>query len=283
MVDLHQPGLTVFVAGSGRSGTTWVADIVNWNNRFRFLFEPFHRRVTALYGWSEGLGYMHPESCSPDVLRYVRRIIEGRIRNHWVDAQNRKFWCRDRLIKDVNSCLMLGWLVRQFLQIKLIFILRDPLAVAESKMRLGWKPRLSRYLNQPALVEKYLDSKIDLLRRIDDVRLQHIGQWCIENYVALREMSEKNVCLVFYEELMKSRERNIRRMFDLAGLKIDNSAMESSRYPSFTRFAGSREFAERNVKHPRAVRELLELFDLHTLYEDGCPDPQAPCVIGFTA
>ena len=35
--------------GDGRSGTTWVADIINHDKRYREMFEPFHpNRVTDM-------------------------------------------------------------------------------------------------------------------------------------------------------------------------------------------------------------------------------------------
>jgi len=32
----------VFVAGTGRSGTTWLAQLLNANDQFRLIVEPFH-------------------------------------------------------------------------------------------------------------------------------------------------------------------------------------------------------------------------------------------------
>ena len=35
---------TVLVAGSGRSGTTWLAQILNFRKEFRMIFEPMTRK-----------------------------------------------------------------------------------------------------------------------------------------------------------------------------------------------------------------------------------------------
>ena len=32
---------SIFLAGVGRGGTTWISDIINYNNEYRFIFEPF--------------------------------------------------------------------------------------------------------------------------------------------------------------------------------------------------------------------------------------------------
>ena len=38
-VDTHDYRKTIFLAGSARSGTTWLQEIVNFNNDYRVLFE----------------------------------------------------------------------------------------------------------------------------------------------------------------------------------------------------------------------------------------------------
>ena len=40
-IDIAGTNKTIFIAGIGRSGTTWVAETINYFNEFRILFEPF--------------------------------------------------------------------------------------------------------------------------------------------------------------------------------------------------------------------------------------------------
>jgi len=40
----HKPENTILVAGSGRSGTTWLGDIIGSSAGFLSLFEPFDPR-----------------------------------------------------------------------------------------------------------------------------------------------------------------------------------------------------------------------------------------------
>ena len=39
---------TIFIAGSGRSGTTWLMEMINYKNQFRPIFEPFHNKYNSL-------------------------------------------------------------------------------------------------------------------------------------------------------------------------------------------------------------------------------------------
>ena len=38
--DNHDYRNTIVLAGSGRGGTTWIAEIINYANEYRFIFEP---------------------------------------------------------------------------------------------------------------------------------------------------------------------------------------------------------------------------------------------------
>ena len=52
---------TILLAGSGRSGTTWVSDIMNYDNEYRYIFEPFHPRKVDFSKEFGHRKYMHPE------------------------------------------------------------------------------------------------------------------------------------------------------------------------------------------------------------------------------
>ena len=52
-LDLGDWRRTVLLAGTGRSGTTWVEKVINHRNRFRVMFEPFHqKKVASISHWS---------------------------------------------------------------------------------------------------------------------------------------------------------------------------------------------------------------------------------------
>ena len=41
-IDAHNIKHTILIAGTGRSGTTWLSDTINYKNQFRYIFEPLH-------------------------------------------------------------------------------------------------------------------------------------------------------------------------------------------------------------------------------------------------
>ena len=129
---------SIFLAGVGRSGTTWVADIINCNNDHRYIHEPFHPyRVKEARNF-QYIHYLRPENRETRYLEPAKAVLSGRIRNRWTDSDNKKIFARKRLIKDIRANLLLKWIHANFHGMPIILLFRHPCAVANSWLRLGW-------------------------------------------------------------------------------------------------------------------------------------------------
>lgn len=128
---------TVFLAGVGRSGTTWVQEIINSRNDFRVIFEPFHQQKVDLPGDWNPKQYLRYNDQRDKFLKTAACILSGNIKNKWTDQFNRKIIARKRLIKAIRSNLVLKWIKYNFPEISLILLLRHPCAVANSKLKVG--------------------------------------------------------------------------------------------------------------------------------------------------
>ena len=72
------------------SGTTWLAEVLNHDNAYRYLFEPFrpHRLpLAAPFGIRR---YLRPEADGEEAAFAAERILRGRVRSPWTDRLNRK-------------------------------------------------------------------------------------------------------------------------------------------------------------------------------------------------
>src|SRR3712207_9472155 len=76
-VDLGDHRNSVFLAGSGRSGTTWVAEIINHRNGYRLVFEPFHPGRVGICGSFRRKQYLRPDDRREAYLGPARRILTG--------------------------------------------------------------------------------------------------------------------------------------------------------------------------------------------------------------
>ncbi len=199
--DLARLDRTVFLAGSARSGTTWVQDIIDYNNEYRVIFEPFHSEKTAILKNWNNRQYLRPENTDSNFLIPAEKILQGKIRSVWTDKFNKKIIARKRLIKDIRTNLSLKWIDTQFPEIRTILLLRHPCAVANSRMKLGWQDHLGEFLKQDDLIEDYLHPYLDIINNTTDTFDRQIIMWCIENKIPLKQFNNGEILVVFYEDL----------------------------------------------------------------------------------
>jgi hypothetical protein len=270
---------TVLIAGTGRSGTTWLEDIVNFGHDHRILFEPFHSKEVPLLAHWRYRQYLRSDERAEQYLSPARRILSGRIRNKWVDQLNMKHLVSKRLIKDIRANLILHWVHTQFPEIPIVLLMRHPCAVASSKLTLGWKTHLSDFTDQPQLVEDHLQPFLPVLESARDDFDRHVLLWCVENVIPLRQFSDGDIHVCFYEHFCTQPEREarslatyLRRDFNpsmLAGL--DRPSALSKGHSAILN-GGSVLNAWRKRIAPAQVDraiELLRAFDLDHVYGTG--------------
>src|SRR5579872_5553180 len=71
----------VFLAGGMRSGSGWVANIINYDNAYRYMYEPFTPEITRVCKPFTKTLYLRPENRDPEFLLPAKAILTGTIRN----------------------------------------------------------------------------------------------------------------------------------------------------------------------------------------------------------
>ena len=278
---------SIFLAGSGRGGTTWIAEMINFDNAFRFIFEPFNPRVMPLCHAFANRQYLRPGDSRPEFVDAARAIVTGRFRNGWADYHNHRFVSRKRLIKDIRAHLCLRWLYETFPGMPIVLMFRHPCAVAASRLRYGWGHDLSALLAQSQLVDDFLSPMIGELKRIQDPFAMHVAQWCIENHVPLRQFAAGEIHVAFYEDFRSDPRREIARLFEFIGRPLTEDAFARLARPSSMAWesasgialGGARSDAWKAVvseDDAKRALELLQLFGLDRLYStEALPQIQA--------
>ena len=189
-------GPPILVTGITRSGTTWVASMLNASSEVVYVNEP--------------LNPQHPPGRSPGVLRadvrhrfqYIcadngaefedayrdlvnlryhlaaelranHRIADvGRALRHLGMFTRGRIQDRRLMVADPFAVFSAEWFARQ-MGFRVVVIVRHPLAVVSSRKRLGWRFDLDELLAQPLLLRDWLNpieaSWPEALRHTDDV------------------------------------------------------------------------------------------------------------------
>jgi hypothetical protein len=282
-IDLGNYENTVFLAGTGRSGTTWIQNVINHEANYRIMFEPFHsKKIELLKAWNFRQ-YLRSNDRNPVFLKPASVILRGQIKDPWIDQLNKKILVNKRLIKDIRTNLILYWIKHNFPQIPIIFLLRHPCAIAASKLKLGWEAHLEEFLSQDELIDDFLSPFTKEIVATKDPFEKLIYSWCVENYVPLKQFRAGDILVIFYEDFYLHPQQNIEAMKSFLHVPFKpNSGSFSEEIlnqPSSTSRKDGAIFSKANPINywrkdindqqiKRAV-EILEMFGLNQIYNDG--------------
>lgn len=273
---------SVFVCGSGRSGTTWLAEFLNYASDYRILYEPFCCDRVSICRHFTARQYLRPGSDDPRYLEPAQAIFSGKVRDAWIDQRNRPMIAHKRLVKDVRSTLMLKWVREHFPEMPIVFIVRHPCAVAISRIFRGWRPNRDEFFQQDALMADHLAPFANVMSNAQSPFEVHVVDWCVENVVPFAQLDKGDVFLTFYESICVNPAAELRRLFSFLGRPFDDSALAWLNRPSFAaRKRGDRSailtgdsLTDSWRKHVStdeltAARRITSAFGLDEIYGDG--------------
>ena len=212
------PANTILLSGSGRSGTTWLANIIGSCRGTGIIFEPFdHRKVHEAKNFSLR-DYLRPRENYPEKKVFVERVLSGNVHNAWTDRENKNFLIWKYLVKSIRANLMLAWIDYNF-HCPIIYVIRHPCAVVLSRMKLNWEAHLDVFLQQEELIEDYLHEFEPLIRKAQNPIQKHTIMWCVENLIPLSQLAQHDWILCTYEKLCNNTKEEIYRIFKRLGIK----------------------------------------------------------------
>ncbi|WP_084124501.1 hypothetical protein [Demequina sp. NBRC 110054] len=208
--DPHRDTAHAFLlSGSGRSGTTWLMEAYARAGRLRPIFEPFRPDLDARFSDLRPGRYVPVDALTLPSQEAVEDVLTGRYRHPWADQEaslNPLHRYRGRLIKEIRFPMWAGWVAAHHPDVRIVHVIRHPLATLSSQSVLGWSPeRMDYMMAQPELVDGLLG---DLpLRELavadDDTAL--VTRWAIENVTAARTYGGERTALVSYDVALEDR------------------------------------------------------------------------------
>lgn len=243
---LVQEGHKVLISSMGRSGSTWLTDLLNFNNQYQVVFEPFFPARVPEAGAFGYYRYLTLNDQSTQLIENGGKILGGKVKNSWTSRNYKKTNSNKVLIKSIRSNLMLSWINKHFPDVKIILLVRDPFQVAQSWVRLGWgqvpladESDLDAITSQRDLIEDFPE----IMEIFESVQLKNafetaVLEWCILNYVPLlqRARGECSFHLVNYDDLLRSPASSITEIFEFLEIAVNQNIFQTLDKPSSTSF-----------------------------------------------
>jgi hypothetical protein len=227
----HDLSRTALVLGSGRSGTTWLAEMLARQGRTRILFEPFH--PCWVPARAELPLFLDPANSDETFKRAAKWVFVGRIRNRQIDQICAGRLPRARVVKDIHTGNLLPWYRAQFPGIPIVFVVRHPIAASSSRLRTASFYGVGAYLESDAgrrfaeasPVAEWLPL-YDHYRQHSDELIRLVAEWCIENAYPLATLKAGDEPPVFYEDVVMDPLFHLGRIADRCKSALGPSATE---------------------------------------------------------
>lgn len=229
----YEPKIWLF--GDGRSGTTWISNLINYDKYFRESFEPFHPEFIPEMKFLSSHLYVRPEEDDQRLLSVCEKVFKGSLWNARIDRENDTGIYRGLLVKDIFSNLFAKWVYQNFDDLSMIILVRNPFAVAASKYAKKdwtWVTDPMTLLNQNNLHNDYLSSHEDLFHRVceeNNYILNQILIWSVIHYIPFKQFNNDQLHVMFYENVFMNPHQEIMKLSKLVG-KDFNSIPRSAIY-----------------------------------------------------
>jgi hypothetical protein len=271
---------SIIIAGMGRSGTTWLANIIASQLPCRIMWEPFNPHTVEASSQFNDFQYLRTTDPAPDLYNFARTVLKGDIRHNWIDREIGRITVDYRIVKEIRANLFLNWLHKRFPSVPLIFIVRHPCAVVLSRMEAIWgaDEDLNALISQSALIKDHLSDRLDVIRNARSTESKHAILWAIQHLVPLRQFRREHLDIVFYENLCLRPEEEIPRIFQIIGHEFRTSVYKHVEVPSRTTLRTSaivtnddkvtrwkRKLSEKQIDD---ILSVIRDFDLDYIYGD---------------
>jgi hypothetical protein len=283
--------ITLWLIGDARSGTTWISSLLNYDNRLREYFEPFHPKFNKKVSFLKTYEYISPSDFNPELNKVAKDIFSGNFFDIRADRSSKSLFYNGLLVKDIVVNLYAFYLWNLFPKVKVLLLLRNPFSVALSKNELqewNWESYdIQELMKDSKLYKEHLEPFKDLITNLnneDDYIIRSVLFWCIFNYVPLRQFSNSNLEILLYEDLLMNPAEGIMNLRKRLGLKvpdaenraipkdkIENPSVVTTKTGDFKSNFSSWKSKISTYQYETSL-EILSAFGMDNFYdEDGLP------------
>ncbi len=281
------PNKTTLICGVGRSGTTWVGNVVGAMTKSRVIFEPFIFDNNGQLLFARGRNghfstrvempiYFRNITENENIRSDIENILFGPINGGWINQDLNPGIYYRRLIKEIRANLILSSILQSWPDLRAIFVLRSPHAVVDSMLRkiqsdwrFAWD--LNSLLDNENLIADHLAPYLSEIKKPRKLAGQLALRWCVETHVAMKTLRQQpNALFVRYENLRQISEwERIGRFLEDRGWRTTPHTEMLSR-PSRTASDNltkppSKRYSALDIDDIKVIDELASVFSLDGL------------------
>ena len=276
----------LLLLGDGRSGTTWIADVLNYDGRYLDFFESYHgQRVLRL---PESRIYPTDEDFASIPTHFKKYVLSSKI---FADQQKpRGFAVSGCFVKDITAHMIFSLIFQEFDY--RIYIIRNPLSVALSKEGYGrWHSNedLQKLINSSPKLRAMSDCCFS--RSLVKSRFhEYVLVWCLLNKIAFPRVLS-NAFVIFYEDFLLKPEQSSYDLFAyieqeyrfkkyrsrILGSVNKSSKTSVDSYPIKDGATHLRAWERYKSKMEISLAyQIIEIFELDYLYQDKIVPQNVP-------
>lgn len=280
-------GDTLIIAGTTRSGSTWLAEIVSAHPQAGQIFEPSsptNVREARKCGFTFDT-FLEPDAVWPAGKKFLEDVFSGRVLTPWTTSQipvakTRKM--RFLVVKFVRANLLLGWLAHNFPIKAPALIIRHPCATIASQLYKEWIPGKKMILSNP-FFQRFpeIKRKCEEFNRPEELLAM---RWCMRYYAPLSLSAPYPFHLLTYERLVSHGEEEINRLFFRWGMAPTEESFSRLVRPSKTVTGNSQVVKGRDplagwrshlsAEQITRIQRVVRLFNLDFYTDDLEPDQE---------
>jgi len=276
-----EPASAWLLASSGRSGSTWLGDVLAATAGTQQIFEPLDPRNSEVYRqlmkWPAGLTpsafkrhYLRPDANAPAWAAFWDDVLRGRVRTYLTDYTRTSFFPRRFLVKSIRANMMLGFVAGHF-RPRILFLVRHPSAVINSmfyRVRASWPADVQDLLSDENLVEDYLQPWAGIISQVRDGFEALAVWWAVENRVALTQLANVEYYLIFYEDIVLHPQETLSALFSWLDIPAEMISADVLRQFSRMTSVKQRQFQDNDkMKRLTAWQDELSLSEQRVILQ----------------
>jgi FkbM family methyltransferase len=204
----------IWLVSDGRSGSTWLESLIGSSAPFASYFEPMHATMNPALKGEPLVRYIRPGQVPQKYIDLYQAVFSRQFRHKRAGPYRPQH--QSVVVKDIHALMSARAISAVFPSVKVVCLVRHPVDVAKSKMRLKdwlWLKEPSALLDQAELHRDWLKPFEDTIKAASSQFEKYVAIWCAMYFVFARQFEGSPVDYVRYDDIAVEPNETLSRVF----------------------------------------------------------------------